>query len=112
MLLPQQAPFTTSYQQVKGHHLPPHTHCMFHTYVPPSMLLGLPKPQQRLLEELLSSNIQTELRLGEGLTAERLGEGLTAERVLATVKYIESLLENFPPGEAGLKLQLPLGIKS
>lgn len=67
------------------------------------MLLGLPKPQQRLLEGLLSANIQKLLQ------TERPGEGLTAERVLATVQYIESLLENFAPGEAGLKLQLPLG---
>lgn len=67
--------------------------------------------------ELVSSNLSLLLRKQlEMKTASCLelvlpdkGAQTSVVSITATMQYMESLIENFPLGEAGLKLQLPLG---
>lgn len=73
--------------------------------------------------DLVSANLQSLLQKqlalvtkGEGLVHQQLiapamkGEGLVGAGISSLMQYMESLLENFSPGEVGLRLQLPLGM--
>ena len=100
------------------------------------MLLSLPVSQREAVTTLVSVNLHSILcehlaqlkSGGEGLPAGERGEwfspacvssaegGVTQvdqlklSKVGTLIQYLESLLENFPPGEAGLRLQAPLGM--
>lgn len=74
------------------------------------------KVQQEPLERLLAANLQKVLHSQLTIASSEGGkeEGLVGSQldllsVNTSMQYMETLLENFPPGEGGLKLQLPLG---
>lgn len=93
-----------------------------------SVLQSLPAAQREVAGRLVSANLQALLCKqmrpeGVGLVSAPAhslmeGEGLVAPAqyqmevasISVLMQYMESLLENFTPGEMGLLMQLPLGI--
>lgn len=77
------------------------------------------KVQQEPLEKSLAANLQNILNKqlllaataesGEDGLAHDTGTQLDLLSISTSMQCMESLLENFPPGEGALKLQLPLG---
>ena len=89
----------------------------------PSFLLSHPsvlvkvelEPLERLLAVNLRKILQNQLSAAPDKETEEdsvpcdRGSKLDFLGISRSMQYMESLLENFPPGERGLKLQLPLG---